>query len=105
MGEMSEISNEPLLFRELPKEQRKALQKEYSQNEESKKQDKALVFCAIIYAVVIIVLAIISFTAHNDTYYFSAPTFFIILFPAVARQSSFEKWLSAEKNIVTKRKK
>jgi len=43
--------NEPLLFKELPKEQRKALPKEYFKTAEAKKMNRTFIIVAVIFAV------------------------------------------------------
>jgi len=98
-------SNEPLVFNELPKEQRKALQKEFAQTAESKKASKAIIIVAVIFAAVVITGAIVGFMTENHGFFTTFPTFFIVILPAILHQQKFEKWLAEEKNIVMKRKK
>jgi len=98
-------NQEPLIFKELPKEQRKALQKEFAQTAESKKTSRVLIAIAVIFAVVVIAGAIIGLRTGHDGYYVTFPSFFICVWPAIISQQKFEKWLAAEKNIVMKKKK
>ena len=102
---MIDSNNETLLFKELPKEQRKALQKEFSETAESKKMNRVLIIVAVIFAVLVIVSAIIGLYTNHEGFFVTFPTFFICVWPAMISQQKFEKWLAAEKNIVMKRKK
>jgi len=99
------ISNEPLLFKELPKEQRKALQKEYFKTAAAKKMNRTFIIVAVILAVVVIAGAIIGVLTGHEAFFGTFPTFLIVIYPAIISQNKFEKWLAAEKNIVMKRKK
>ena len=94
------IGNQPQLFKELPKEQRKALQKEYNQTAEAKKANKTFTIIAIIFAVVVITCAVIGLLTDNDGFFGTFPVFIICIWPAIISQQKFEKWLAAEKNIV-----
>jgi len=102
---MIDSNNETLLFKELPKEQRKALQKEFSETAESKKMNRVLIIVAVIFAVLVIASAIIGIYTNHEGFFVTFPTFFICVWPAMISQQKFEKWLAAEKNIVMKRKK
>jgi Ni/Fe-hydrogenase subunit HybB-like protein len=104
MGEIN-TGNEPLIFKELPKEQRKALQKEFSQTAESKKMSKIIIIVAVILAVVVIAGAIIAVTTGHEGFYGAVPVYIFCAWPAIISQQKFEKWLAVEKNIVMKRKK
>ena len=97
--------SEPLIFRELPKEQRKALQKEYFGTAEAKKMNKQFIIIAVIFAALVITGAIIGILTNHESFFATFPTFFICIWPAIISQQKFEKWLEAEKNIVMKRKK
>ena len=105
MGEIDPGNNAPLIFRELPKEQRKALQKEFSQTAEAKKVNRTIIIVAVIFGVLMIAGAIAGLLLHYTYYYTPVPTFFIVIWPAAVSQQKFEKWLMAEKNIAMKRKK
>ena len=98
-------SNEPLVFNELPKEQRKALQKEFAQTAEWKKTNRTLIIVAVIVGAVMIAGAIIGVKTGHEGFFATFPTFFICIWPAIISQQKFEKWLADEKGIVTKRKK
>jgi len=97
--------NEPLVFKELPKEQQKALQKEFSETPEAKRLKRLFITIAIIFTAVVIAIAVISIVTENYSSSVAYPTFLICIFPAVMRQQKFEKWLEAEKNIVVRKKK
>ena len=97
-------TNEPLLFKELPKEEQKALQKEFSKTAESKKMSRIFIMIAVIFAVLVIASAIIGIYTDHKGFFATFPTFFICIWPAVISQQKFEKWLETEKNIVMKRK-
>jgi len=102
--EKNNIGNEPLLFCDLPKEEQKSLRKEFSQTAEAKKDSKALIVVVVIFAAIAVTGAIITiFTDHNFSFTF--PVVFLVILPSVIRQQKFEKWLTAEKNITTKREK
>ena len=105
MSEINAGNNEPLVFNELPKEQRKALQKEFSQTAESKKMSRIFIIVAVIFAALVITSAIIGIYTDHDGFFTTFPTFFICIWPAVISRQKFEKWLEAEKNIVMKRNK
>ena len=98
------VNNEPLIFKELPKEQRKALQKEYSKTAESKKMNKTLTIVAVITGAIVITSAIIGLLTKHESFFVTFPVFFFCIYPAVINQNNFEKWLTSEKNIVMKRK-
>jgi len=100
------VNNEALIFKELPKEQRKALQKEYRSTAEAKKSEKKLILIAVIFALIAISSAIISIlTEHPALTATSPPALFFCIFPAIVSQQKFEKWLATEKGILIKRKK
>ena len=103
---MSEIngSNKPLIFKELPKEQRKALQKEYYATAEAKKMNKTLTIVAVIIGAIVIASAIIGLLTRRESFFASFPAVIICICPAIISQNKFEKWLISEKNIVIKQK-
>ena len=101
--EKNNIGNEPILFKELPKEQRKALQKEFNQTAEAKKESRVLIIVAVIFALIAVAGAVATIFTNHD-FYFTFPIVFIVILPSVISQQKFEKWLEAEKNIVMKRK-
>ena len=96
---------EPLIFKELPKEQQKALQKEFSELPEAKKLKRLFITIAIIFTAVVIAIAVITIVTKNYSTSVAYPTFLICVFPALIRQQKFEKWLAAEKNIIMKKPK
>ena len=98
-------SGSPLVFKELPKEQRKALQKEYYATAEAKKMHKTLVIVAVVIGAIVIVSTFIGLVTSHQSFFASFPASFICIWPAIISQSKFEKWLVSEKNIVMKRKK
>ena len=104
---MSEINgnNKPLIFKELPKEQRKALQKEYSATAEAKKVNKTLTIIAVIIGAIVISSAIIGLLTSHQSFFAPFPAVIICIWPAIISQNKFEKWLASEKNIVMKQKK
>ena len=105
MGEVNTDKSDPLVFKELPKEQQKALQKEYSQTAEAKQMGKRVIIVAVIFAVIVIAGAVVGVLTGHAGFYSATPTFFICIWPAIISQQKFEKWLEAEKNIIMKRKK
>ena len=102
---MSEIklNNEQLIFKELTKEKRKALQKEYSQTTEAKKVNKTLTIAAIIIGAIVIASAIIGLLTSHQSFFTTFPAGIICILPAIISQNKFEKWLASEKNIGMKR--
>ena len=98
-------NNEPLIFKELPKEQRKALQKEYAQTAEAKKLNRIFIIVAVLFAAIVIAGAVYSLLTDHDYPFATFPTFIICIFPAVISQNKFEKWLLDEKTILVKREK
>ena len=104
---MSEINadNNPSVFKELPKEQRKALQKEYNATTEAKKLNKTLTIVAVIIGVIVIVSAVIGLLTSHQSFFAPFPAVIICILPAIISQNKFEKWLASEKNIVMKQKK
>ena len=104
---MNNTGNEPMLFKELPKEQRKALRKEYLKAPEAKKMNKSLFIGAVIYAAVVVAVTVIvevTGRSHNSIFVtFTVP--FTSAWIGVISQQHYEKWLETEKNIVMKRKK
>ena len=105
MSELNTGNNEPLVFNELPKEQRKALQKEFSKTAESKKMSKVIIIVAVIFAALVIASAIIGIYTNHEGFFATFPTFFICIWPAIISQQKFEKWLETEKNIIMRKKK
>jgi len=97
--------NEPLVFKELPKEQQKALHKEYAKTDEAKKMKRLFITLAVIFAAVVIAIAVISIVTKNGSFSVAYPTFLVCIWPAVIQQQKFEKWLAAEKNIIVRKKK
>ena len=104
---MSEINgnSNPLVFKELPKDQRKVLQKEYYATVEAKKMNKTLTIVAVIIGVIVIASAIIGLLTSHQSFFATFPTVIICILPAIISQNKFEKWLTSEKNIVMKQKK
>ena len=104
---MSEIngSNKPLIFKELPKEQRKALQKEYYATAEAEKMTKTLTIVAVIIGVIVIASTIIGLLTSHQSFFAPFPAVIICILPAIISQNKFEKWLTSEKNVVMKQKK
>ena len=98
------VSSNPLIFKELPKEQRKALQKEYSTTAEAKKMNKTLTIAAIIIGAIVIASTIIGLSTNHESFFATFPTAIICIWPAIISQNKFEKWLMLEKNIVMKQK-
>jgi len=96
--------SEPLLYKELPKAQRKELQNEYFKTPEAKKMNRLFIIVAVIIAVVMVAGAVIGVMTGHDLFFGTVPVFFICIWPAVISQQKYEKWLEAEKNIITKRK-
>ena len=103
--EKIDANNEPLIFKELPKEQRKALQKEYAQTAEAKKLNRTSIIVAVIFAAIVIASAVHSMLTDHRSLFTTFPTFIICIYPAILNQNKFEKWLADEKNILVKRKK
>ena len=96
----------PVVFRDLPRDQRKALQKEYAATPEGKKMNKTILIVTFIVVGLILALVIISVATNHNTYSgYSTPVPMIWLWPAIIYNSNFEKWLLAEKNIVIRRVK
>ena len=103
---MSEISgsNNPSIFKELPKEQRKALQKEYYATAEAKKISKTLTIVAVVIGAIVIASAIIGLLTSHQSFFTPSPAIIFCVIPAAISQNKFEKWLASEKNIVMKQK-
>jgi len=97
-------NSNPLFFKELPKEQRKALQKEYYATAEAKKMNKTLTIVAVIIGVIVIASAIIGLWTGHQSFFAPFPAVIICIWPAIISQNKFEKWLASEKNIVMKQK-
>ena len=97
--------DELLFYKELPKEKRKALRKEYFKTSEAKKMNRTFIIVAVIFAVVVIAGAVIAAITKRDSFYGTFPIYLLCVWPAVISQQKFEKWLAAEKNIAMKRKK
>ena len=97
------MSNNTTVFKELPKEQRKALQKEFYRTPEAKKFSKIIIIIAFIFSA-FTTSAAIAGTLLNHTFYYFTPIFFIVILPAIISQQKFEKWLMTEKNVIMKRK-
>jgi len=66
---------------------------------------RIIIIIAVIFAVVLVVNAIIGVITGQEWLYAVAPVFLICILPAAISQQKFEKWLEAEKNIITKKKK
>jgi len=103
---MSEINgnSNPLVFKALPKDQRKALQKEYYATSEAKKMSKTLTIVAVVIGVIVIASAIIGLLTRHQSFFAPFPSVIICIWPAIISQNKFEKWLASEKNIVMKQK-
>ena len=102
--EKNNIGNEPLLFKDLPKEEQKSLRKEFSQTAEAKKESRALIIVVVIFAAIAVAGAIFTiFTEYNFSFTF--PIVFVVILPSVISQQKFEKWLAAKKNIIMKKEK
>jgi len=100
------VSNDLLIFKELPKDKRKALKKEFYNIPEVKKREKLLIIAAVIFAMIVIASAVIGLLTRHTTFAASfSPMVFLCVLPAIISQQKFEKWLENEKNIATKRKK
>jgi len=104
MEEM-QTTNEPRLFKELPKEQRKALQKEFNQTPEAKKMNRTIMIVAIVFAVLAIAWATVVITSRHESSYSTFPVFLVCIWPAIISQNKFEKWLETEKNIFMRRRR
>ena len=89
-------ANKPIVFKELPKEQQKALRKEFAK---ATKADRNLIIVAIIIGVVIIVCAVIAL--FSDHRVFTGTIFPIWIFPVLIaiNEDKFTKWLKTEKDI------
>jgi len=103
--ETTHANSEPLVFKELPKEQRKALQKEFSQTTAAKKGNKALIIIAVVFAAAALTGTILGLVTGHESYLSAFPAFFLCIIPSVVHQQRFEKWLKEEKNIITSPKK
>ena len=104
--EESDISNnEPLFFYELPKDQRKELQKEFSKTADAKKTNRVLIIVAVIFAVAVVASVIIGIITGHEGYFATTPFFLVCILPAVVTQQKLEKWLLEEKNIHMKKPK
>jgi len=96
---------DPIVYRELTKEQRKTLSKEYSKTPEAKKLKAVLLIMVSVFAVLVIGFAIMSiFFVHEMYIGMPFPVFFCI-FPAIISQNKYENWLKTQKNIIMKRPK
>ena len=102
---MNEINSNPLLFKELPKEQRKALQKEYSATTEAKKINKTLMVVAVVIGAIVSASAVIGLLTNHQSFFAPFPAVLFCIWPAIISQNKFEKWLATEKNIEMKQKK
>ena len=101
-GTANVCGNEPVLFKELPKEEQKALRKEFAG---TTKADKKLIIFAVVMGIVTITIAICGLVVENwilSGSIFPGGTIVILV---AMNEERFVKWLEAEKNIVTKRKK
>jgi len=98
----SNFNSEPLLFKELPKEQQKALRQEYSK---ISKAGRNLIIASVIMGVVMIAIAIIGI--YTEDWVITGGIFPACMIPifAASNEEKFTKWLEAEKNIIMKRKK
>ena len=98
----SNFNLEPLVFKELPKEQQKALRKEFS---ESTKSGRTLILVSFITGAVMIAFAVIGlFTDHRVFTGAVFPVWIVPVFIAL-NEDKLAKWLKAEKNIIMKREK
>ncbi|MCL2867796.1 MAG: hypothetical protein FWF47_08585 [Clostridia bacterium] len=103
--ETTHANSEPLVFKELPKEQRKALQKEFSKTTAAKKGNKTLIIIAILFAAIALTGAVLGLVTGHESSLATFPAFFLCIIPSVVHQQRFEKWLKEEKNIITSHKK
>ncbi|MCL2163008.1 MAG: hypothetical protein FWH55_01160 [Oscillospiraceae bacterium] len=95
----SSFDSKPSVFKELPKEQQKALRQEFSK---ISKAGRDLIIATVIMAAAMIILAIISI--YTEDWVISGGVFPACMIPifAASREDRFAKWLKAEKNIVMK---
>ena len=98
----SNFNSEPLLFKELPKEQQKALRQEYSK---ISKAGRNLIIASIIMGAAMIILAIIGL--YTEDWIITGGVFPACMIPifAASNEEKFAKWLKAEKNIIMKKEK
>ena len=96
------VSSEPAVFKELPKEQQRALRKEF---DKTTKAGRNMIIYVVVMAAVLIAVAVCGLLAENWVFTGGAfPMGFFVVLIAV-NEDKFAKWLEAEKNIVLKRKK
>ena len=103
MADDQEFISETVVFKELPKEKRKALQEEYNKTAEGKDMNRILK----LFIVIVVAIAIIGYTIEFLTGHVSE-SISITLFSILAlmiRRIKFERWLETEKSIVMKRKR
>jgi len=103
-GEFGLGNGESIIYKELPKEQKKALQKEFQKTAEAKKMNRLFITMAVIFAIMVIAGAIIGVKTGHEGYFATFPIFFICILPAIVSQNKFEKWLLTEKNIIVNNK-
>ncbi|MDR2687197.1 MAG: hypothetical protein LBB75_05545 [Oscillospiraceae bacterium] len=98
---------EPLVFKELPKEQQKALDKEFSEFFKTTKAARNLIIFAVIWAALLITIAIVVVVHNRNSIGTYTPAFIAPYLPIFLahRQGKFAQWLKDEKNIVMKRDK
>ena len=91
------FNSEPLVYKDLPKEQQKALRKEFSLISNS---GRNIIIISIIFAIVLIVLAISGFFVEN--WIFSGILFPACILPVFVAmdEEKFAKWLKNEKNML-----
>ena len=102
---MNENNNEPVRFYDLPKDERKALQKEFFQTEEGKKANRMAIIMVSLFAAITITLFVITLNERQPNSYVYTPTFFICVFPAIITSNKMQKWLLDTKNITMEKKK
>ena len=98
--EDSNLSSEPLVFKELTKAQQRALRKEFTSQTKS---GRRLIIVFIIVA--IIAVAIIINGIFTDHRIFLSGVFPVCYFPVfiALNEDAFVKWLKSEKNMVIKK--
>ena len=97
---------EPTIFKTLPKDERKALRKEFNKTETAKSLSIGIIIGAIVLAMAMIGSSIVAAVtdASNNMYYLNT-IFILMIIPYIVMEDAFFKWLKKEKNIVRKIKK
>jgi len=98
----SNFNSEPAIFKELPKEQQKALRKEF---DATTKAGRNLIIVSVIFALAMLAFAFGGIFSE-DWIIFGCifPACFFTVFVATYEEK-FSKWLKSEKNIIMKKKK